>query len=150
MSLLGSLQINSGALSAHQLALQVISNNVANANTPGYIRQRIDLEEASPQKVGNITYGLGVKVGGVTQLYDKFLAERILGANSNTAEGEAVENAYTDLEALIGELSDTDLSTSLSKFFNSIQDVLNQPESRSIRNLVQLQGQSLATDIRTL
>ncbi len=150
MSLLGTLQMSTGALSANQLALQVIANNVANANTPGYIRQRLDLEEASPQKVGNITYGMGVKVGGVTQLYDKFLAERILGANSNTAEGTAVDSAYTDLESLIGEMSDTDLSTSLSKFFNSIQDVLNQPESRSVRNLVQLQGQSLATDIRTL
>lgn len=150
MSLFGALQISTGALNAHQLALQVISNNVSNANTPGYIRQRIDLEAAPPARIGNITYGLGVKVAGVTQLYDKFLAERILGASSNASEGETLEAAYTKLETLIGELSDTDLSTSLSKFFNSIQDVLNQPESRSVRNLVQLQGQSLSTEIRAL
>jgi flagellar hook-associated protein 1 FlgK len=54
------------------------------------------------------------------------------------------------LESIIGELSDTDLSTSLNRFFASINDVLNQPEDPAVRNLAILQGQTLSDDIKRL
>ena len=59
-------------------------------------------------------------------------------------------DVYAQLEAIIGELSDTDLSTSLTEFFGSIHDILNQPESTSVRNLAVLQGRTLTEDIRRL
>ncbi len=51
------------------------------------------------------------------------------------------------MEELVGELSETDLSTSLNNFFSSISEVLNQPESSTVRNLAVLQGKTLAADI---
>ena len=54
------------------------------------------------------------------------------------------------MEGLVGELSDTDLSTSLDDFFSSISNILNQPESDSVRNLAVLQGQTLTQDINNL
>jgi flagellar hook-associated protein 1 FlgK len=51
---------------------------------------------------------------------------------------------------LVGELGDTDLSTSLNNFFSSINEVLNQPESISVRNLAVLKGRTLVQDINHL
>ncbi len=150
MSLFSSLQIAGNSLHASQLGLQVVGNNIANANTPGYIRQQINLQAATPQTVGDLTLGLGVQVTSITQQIDKFLEQRLRGATSDVANGEAQESVYAQLESIIGELGDTDLSTSLTSFFNSIQDVLNQPESLSVRNLAVLQGETLAHDIRLL
>ncbi|HRX78475.1 MAG TPA: flagellar hook-associated protein FlgK, partial [Pirellulaceae bacterium] len=150
MSLLGSLQIANNALFASQVGLQVTGNNIANANTPGYIRQRPVFTTAPTQLIGDLPLGLGVQVDGIIQQSDRFLSERLRGAISDLASSEAQEEAYGQLEALIGELTDTDLSTSLSNFFNSINDILNQPEDISVRNLAVLQGATLADDIRRI
>jgi flagellar hook-associated protein 1 FlgK len=150
MSLFSSIQLANNALIAAQVGLQVTGNNIANANTPGYIREQVVFTPAPTQRKGNLLLGLGVEVEAIIQKVDLFLEERLRGARSDLTFGEAQENTYQQLEAIVGELSDTDLSTSLTSFFNSINDILNQPDSTPVRNLAVLQGQTLANDIRYL
>ena len=150
MSLFSSIQLAKNSLFASQVGLQVTGNNIANANTPGYTRQEAIVSPASSQRIGNLILGLGVNVTAVVQAADQFLEERLRGANSDLKFGEAQEKAYIELESLIGELSDTDLSSSLSRFFNGFSDVLNQPESLSARSVATLHGQTLTQDIRHL
>ncbi len=150
MTLFSTIYLSKNALQAAQLGLQVTSNNIANANTPGYIRQRLIQSPLPPQRYGQLLLGLGVDVEAVVQVTDTFLQERLRGAESDLAFGEAQEDAYVQLEALLGELSDNDLSTSLTSFFGSIHDIQSQPESTSVRNLAVLQGRTLTDDIRRL
>jgi flagellar hook-associated protein 1 FlgK len=150
MTLFSTIQIANNALIAAQLGLQVTGNNIANANTPGYIRQRLVQSPAPTQKYGSLLLGLGVQVDGVVQVIDKFLHERLRNATSDLAAGEAQAGTYAQLESLIGELGENDLSTSLTTFFGSLHDVLNQPESASVRNVAVLQGKKLTEDIRRL
>jgi len=150
MSLFGSIHMANTSLNAAQLGLQVVGNNIANANTPGYMRQEIVLASAKAHEHGDLLMGLGVGVEGIVQRVDRFLDEQLRSANSDLASGEAQQEALQQLESLIGELGEDDLSTSMSKFFNSINDILNQPESRAVRNLAVLQGKTLAADIRHL
>lgn len=150
MSLFSSLQIGNNALIAAQIGLQVTGNNIANANTPGYTRAVAIQTPQATQRQGGLLLGLGVHVEAIVQQTDKFLEERLRGAASDLANGETQEAAHLQLESLIGELGETDLSTSLSNFFSSIHDIANQPESASVRNLAVLQGGTLASDIRRL
>ncbi len=150
MSLFGTIQNAGNALSAAQIGLQVTGNNIANANTPGYIRERLILTPAPTQRYGNLLLGSGVKIHSIVQEIDQFLEEQFRSASSDVASGEIQEKTYAQLEGLVGELSSNDLSTSLTKFFNSIQDILNQPGSSGVRNIAVLQGQQLAADIRRL
>lgn len=150
MSLFSSLQVANNSLVASQLGLQVTGNNIANANTPGYVRERIVVGPAPTVRYGGLLMGTGVAVSAIVQQTDRFLEERMRAATSDLANGEAQEGAYVKLESLLGELSDTDLSSSLTNFFNSVQDILNQPESVSVRNLAVLQGRTLTDDIRRL
>jgi flagellar hook-associated protein 1 len=150
MSLFSSLQVANNSLIANQIGVQVTGNNIANANTPGYLRQEVHLTPAPTQRFGGLLLGLGVEVSAIIQKTDAFLEERLRGATADLAFGETQEQTYSRLEAAIGELSETDLSTSLTNFFGSIQDVLNQPESVAARNLATLQGQTLADDVTRL
>jgi flagellar hook-associated protein 1 FlgK len=150
MSLYSSIRMAGNTLQADSIALQVIGQNIANANTPGYIREEVLLSPAPTQRVGGLLLGMGVDVLAVTQKLDKFLEERLRGAVSDQFSAEAQEETYIQLEGAIGELSDTDLSTMLNKFFGSINEILNQPESASVRNLAMLQGKSLTEDIKRL
>lgn len=150
MSLVSSIQLANNALRATQIGLQVVGQNIANANTPGYIREEVVLRPAPTQRIGNLLLGLGVEVEGVIQKVDRFLEQRLRGAGSERASGETQEQVFVQLEELVGELSDTDLSTSLNDFFSSISEILNQPESVSTRNLAALRGRNLTADVQRL
>jgi len=150
MSLIGTLQISSNALFAQQVGLQVVANNIANANTPGYIKQRAVFTPAPTQLIRGLTLGLGVEVDAIIQNVDRFLQDRLRAANSDLANSETQERAYLELEVIVGELSETDLSTSLTNFFGAIHDVVNQPGNVSIRRLAVLEGSTLTNDIRRL
>lgn len=150
MSLFSSIRMAGNTLQADQINLQVIGQNIANANTPGYIREETVLSPAPTQRVGGLLLGLGVEVKAVVQKIDNFLEERLRGSVSEQSSTEAQEKIYTQLEELIGAMTDTDLSTSMTTFFNSISEVLNQPENKSVRNLAVLNGKSLTQEIRSL
>ena len=148
MSLFSSIQIANNALFAAQTGLQVTGNNIANANTPGYLRQKVVFTPAPTQLVGTLPLGLGVQVAGIVQQTDRFLTERLRSSISDTSQSEAQESAYLQLESILGELGDTDLSTSLSRFFAAVHNVQNQPEDTAVRNLAAMQGRILSEDIQ--
>jgi flagellar hook-associated protein 1 FlgK len=150
MSLNSSIRSAANTLRANQIGLQVVGQNIANASTPGYLRQEAVLAPTPAQRVGKLLLGSGVDVLAVTQKVDYFLEERLRGSVSDRASAEARESSYLQLEAAIGELTDSDLSTLMTSFFSSIAEVLNQPESVPVRNLAVLEGQSLTGEINRL
>src|SRR5688572_15076154 len=111
MSLFSTLQLASNALQAQQIGLQVAGQNIANVNTPGYSRAAINLVPASTQRVGKLLIGLGVEVDSIVQLTDVHLNERARAAMADRAGGDVQESAYAQLEGILGELQDTDISS---------------------------------------
>ncbi len=150
MSLFSSIQIANNALRATSVGLQVVGQNISNANTPGYIREEVIFSAAPAAREGKLQLGLGVEVRSIVQKIDNFLEDRLRSAVSDTAGAQAEVEAYTQLESLIGELGDNDLSTSLNNFFNSIHDVLSEPTSDAVRNLATLRGRTLTEDFNRL
>jgi flagellar hook-associated protein 1 FlgK len=150
MSLFGSIRLGANALHAEQIALQVVGQNIANANTPDYIREEAVLAPAMSQKIGNLTLGLGVRVEAVIQKIDKYLEERLRGAVSDKSSAEAQRDVYAQLEQLLGTLEETGIAPSMTRFFNSVSQVLNQPEDVSVRNQAVLDAQRLTSEVNTL
>lgn len=148
MGLFGTIQTANTGLQAAQLGLQVVGNNVANSSTPGYIRQRLELETNPATAEGRLLIGNGVRPTGITQLVDKALMERMFAAGSEKAAGEVLNRAFEDLENLVGSLSGG-LRESMISFNNSLHDLSATPNDRSLRDFVILQGESLAREIRS-
>lgn len=144
------MQLANNAMRATQVGLQVVGQNIANANTPGYIREEVNYVPAPTQRQGDLLLGLGVQVDSIQQKIDEFLAARLRGASGDRASASAKEEVWLQLEGLQAELGDTDLSTSLNEFFNSVHEVLNQPESVSVRNLATLKGEALTGAINRM
>ncbi len=144
MSLFAAIRNSANALSVADLGLQVTGNNVANANTPGYIRQELVQTSGPSVLVGSVLMGYGVRAVGVVQKIDTFVAERLRDMGSELAASEAVGDVYNRLESVFNELSDTDISSSISEFSNSIHDLLNQPGNPSLRRLVIERAKKLA------
>ncbi len=150
MSLLSSIQLANNALRANQIGLQVVGQNISNANTPGYIREEVVFTPAPTQRVGNLLLGLGVEVDAIVQKVDKFLLSRLRDATSDLFGAQTQEKTYLELETLLGELTDTDISSQLTRFFANVNEVLNQPDSLSSRNLAALTGEQLAGSLNLI
>jgi flagellar hook-associated protein 1 FlgK len=150
MSLFGTIQQSSNALQVSQLGLHVVGNNIANANTPGYIRQELIQTPVAGGRVGGVIVGYGVQAVGVVQKLDEFTVERLRQTESALAASEAQGTMFRQLESIFGELTSSDLSTQIGEFSSSINDVLNQPGNESLRRLVIERGQTLTGNIRNV
>jgi flagellar hook-associated protein 1 FlgK len=150
MSLFSAVQGSANALRVSQLGLQVVGNNIANVNTPGYIRQELVQAPAFGYKSGDLIIGQGVQAIGIQQKLDTFVLDRLRQTQSQLSYQEQLEGTNSKIESLLNELSDTDFSSNLSRFANSFQDIANQPGSDSVRVLAIQRGQELATQMRSL
>ncbi|QDS87940.1 Flagellar hook-associated protein 1 [Rosistilla ulvae] len=150
MSLISAIQKSVSGLNVAQLGLQVVGNNIANANTPGYIRQELVQEAGHVNRQGDLLIGSGVRPIGITQSLDQALAERLRDATSALAANDTLGSAQKQLEALVNELGDADLSTQLSSFNGSLHDLANQPGDYALKQQVVLEGQTLANHVQRL
>lgn len=150
MGLTSSLTIGRSALSAAQVAIQVTGNNFANASTPGYSRQIVDLTPAAEARQGRFVLGRGVDIGGIRRQVDTALQARLWSATSNDAAASMNSSLLSQLEATINELSDNDLSSEFARFFQSWSELANSPNREGARALVVQQGKTLAGAIRAL
>ncbi len=150
MSLFSSIQQSSNALRVAQLGLQVTGNNVSNANTPGYIRQRLVQAPANGYQQGNLVIGQGVVAVGVQQQIDYFVTDRLRETQSQLSYQQSLVDGLQNLQDALNELGDQDISSALSRFSNSLQDVANDPQSNSVRAVAIRRGEELSLAVRTL
>jgi flagellar hook-associated protein 1 len=138
------------ALTAARLGLQIAGNNVANANTPGYSRQRIELVAADPFAIARgFQIGSGVDVAGITRLVDSGLEGRLRLQMGLSGAAEVDQSRYAEIEGVLGE-PDNGLSSSLAGFFGSIGSLQTDPADRSLRGGVVQAGTQLAQGLNLL
>lgn len=150
MSLMSALNISSSALQVNTLGLQVVSNNISNVNTPGYTTQTLFQQSGPTYKSGTLTLGTGVQAVGIQQTTNEFLDASLREAIGDAEGSEIQYQVYQQLEAILGELGESDLSSYLSDFFSTLNEVANQPESTAVRNLAVQQGEALAGKINDM
>jgi flagellar hook-associated protein 1 FlgK len=148
VSLLAAIRQSASSLNVAQTGLQVVGNNIANANTPGYLRQELIQSPTAATRVGNLLVGYGVRATGVRQRFDAALMDRLIAAGGRTDNAQWFTQAAGELETSLGELGETDLSTQLSNFNAAWHNLSLQPESGPLRQLVVSQGQELASQLR--
>ena len=110
----------------------------------------VNFTPSTSQTIGNVTLGTGVQVAGITQEVDQFVEQQLRGANADASGSQVESQTYQSLEGLLNELGNNSLGSSLTSFFNSINDVLNSPDDASQRNLAVLAGQTLTQQMNNL
>lgn len=129
-------------LVSYQRALATTSYNIANADTEGYSRQRVDFATRIPQQSGAITIGSGVKVASVSRVYDSFTVDQLRYSQASFSQADAYYQLTSQVDNTLAD-SELGLSASLSRFYNSLQDVADNPSSISARQLMLAEAQGL-------
>ncbi|RSK28624.1 flagellar hook-associated protein FlgK [Bacillus sp. HMF5848] len=130
-----------------QSALHTTGQNIANANTPGYSRQRVNFEQTEPfppasmnrpQIPGQI--GTGVKAGSVQRVREEFLDVQYRGEATKTGYWEARQDSLKKMEEIMNEPSESGLSNTMDMFWQSLQDLAVNPTNAGARSVVSQRG----------
>ena len=143
------LGIATSGLLAFQRSLDTTGHNIANAGTPGYTRQRVELGTQIPQLSGAGFIGSGVQVETVRRLYDGFLTERVRSTTSTSRSLDTYHDFATRVSNLLGN-AQAGLSAGLEDFFDSVQDVADDPTSIPARQVMLSEAESLQTRFQYL
>ncbi len=140
--------IDVSALQAFQQAIAVTSNNVANASTPGYDKESLQLNTAAPQTTGGVPIGAGVVVSGVSRSYDQAATNQLNTSQSSLGQLTALQNYTGQIDNLFGTTA-AGLSTALQTYYSGWSAVANDPTSTAARQALLGNAQSLAANIQT-
>lgn len=149
---MGSLSTALSALQSERKALQVTGQNIANANTAGYTRQRANLQAVggSVQPAMYATsdgIGGGVTITDIQRLQDSFLEQRANTENGTLSSLQGTQETLADIENSFGEPGDTGLQSLLSTYWNGWDDVANNANDPGARTSLIGDAQSLAAGL---
>ncbi|MFS0559821.1 flagellar hook-associated protein FlgK [Terribacillus sp. 179-K 1B1 HS] len=150
-STFAGLEIARSALFAQQTALYTTSNNIANANTEGYTRQRVNFEQISPypaagrnrpQVVGQ--QGTGVEAGSIERIRNSYLDAQYRSQTGTASYWNTKAEALSRMEGIMNEPSDSGLSAVMDDFWSALQDLSATPEESGARSVALQKGQAVA------
>jgi flagellar hook-associated protein 1 FlgK len=134
---------------SQQASIEVIANNVANVNTPGYNRQKVQLESGPSITTGIGQMGTGVRAVCVQRDYDKFITSQLNFEKQILGNWEAQDYNFKRIEEIFNETSEYGVSRVMDEFWNAWQALANNPSGRAERvGLVSIGG-SMAEDCNT-
>ena len=143
------LSLGVSGLNVSQLALDTTGHNIANANTPGYSRQSVQVGTEPPMQFGSFWMGQGALVQGVRRSYSQFLNTALQTAST----GQAQLTAYSDLASRLDNLmasSSGGVQPALDGFYGAIQDLANNPADVPTRQALLGKAQALAAQFQGL
>ncbi|WRS26702.1 flagellar hook-associated protein FlgK [Oscillospiraceae bacterium MB08-C2-2] len=130
------------AITASQLGLDTVGHNIANVNTSGYTRQRVDQVSVNLNgyqtkfRTNGKMAGLGTQVTGVNQVRDKFLDTRYRNEASNYGELTTRSNSLTDLQNIFDESMTTGLHAQMENFIKQVQSYHSDASNKELAVVV--------------
>lgn len=154
MSTFGALNTASTALWAQQRGLDVTGQNVANVNTPGYSRQRAELQSVGGNAVPAIwsvsnQVGQGVDADTVIRIRDAFLEGRAQVEQGRSAQLTAESDALTQIEQAFREPGTTGIQSMLTDMWSGWSDVVNHPDDLAARSQLLQRTQTVVAGFNT-
>tara|TARA_B100001540_G_scaffold312238_2_gene333013 strand:- start:2254 stop:4170 length:1917 start_codon:yes stop_codon:yes gene_type:complete len=137
------LNLGTTSLLSLQRAISTTGHNIANVNTEGYSRQRVNFATQPTQFQGGSYFGSGVTIDSVERIYDQYLAADVRERTSSQAQFETYYSLASRLDGLMADPA-VGLGPVLDGFFGAVQDVANNPGSLPERQVLLAEAQTLA------
>lgn len=162
VTLFGIFDVGARALLAQQLGLNVTGNNIANANTEGYSRQRVNFVTSDPLNVTPGAIPTGVRVDSIERVRDQFLDFQVRAATTEQGFLDKNSDILGELQVMLqdplnplAELleenpAESGLNALLSRFFGAFQELSANPESIAVRATVRETAITLARGLNAL
>ncbi|MFE8701664.1 flagellar hook-associated protein FlgK [Cytobacillus sp. FJAT-54145] len=145
------LEVARRGMMTQQAALHTTGQNIANANTPGYTRQRVNFVQTTPYPTPSLNraqipgqMGTGVQAGSIQRVRDHFIDDQYRGENNKLGYWGTRSQALNSLETIMNEPTDEGLANSLDQFWTALQDLSVTPRDSGARSVVRQRGVAVA------
>jgi flagellar hook-associated protein 1 FlgK len=145
MSLSSALSIAMSGLTATQAGLSIVSSNVANAGTPGYVSQSVNLNEYGTGGVGT-----GVQVTGITRALDTYVQSQLRTETSGDGYADQMSNVLQQLQTVYGTPGGQGtLETAFSNLTTAVQGLQTNSGTYSAQSAVVTAAQNMAQQLNS-
>ncbi len=142
-------EISRSGLRSAERSLAVTSNNLINADTPGYSRQRVEKSPIGMQ-MSDRHAGLGVRISAVNRLRNEMADTQMLYKKQTMGYLQSQKSIFDQLEASMASDTGIDLDLHISKLFDSFSELSSDPQDASVRNNLLASGQQLTQKLRAM
>ncbi|KMT56803.1 flagellar hook-associated protein FlgK [Pseudomonas fildesensis] len=143
------LNIGMSGLNAAQGSLSVLSNNIANVNTPGYSRQQSSQTTNASNQFGGVFIGTGTTLADVRRVYNEYLDTAYQNSTALSSDANAYLGQISSVDKVLSDKT-TGLSSVLSSFFATLQTASSNPSDLSARQLLVSNAQTLTNRFNSI
>jgi flagellar hook-associated protein 1 FlgK len=133
MAISSAFNVAQTGLKVHQKAIDVTSNNIANASNKSYTRQRAEISALGSVSTTPGDIGLGVEIKSIVRIKDIFLFNRFTDASSNLQNLSTQEQYLQEISTHFPDTTDNGIYKNLKDFFNAWQNLASNPNDSSVK-----------------
>ena len=146
--MLNTLGVSLTGLNAAKIAVENVSNNIANENTAGYKKRVVQLSEIA-QMDDRIT-GRGVNATSAYRVTSQYMYDKLISENSKVNYYDKLSNMLSNVESIFKETTDTGFSADLSRFYQAVENLRSNPNSQVYKTTLQNQGKVVVESLQNL
>ena len=146
--MLGTLNVSQSGLNAAKIAVENVSNNIANENTPGYKKRVVQLSELSPTD-SRVT-GRGVDASSTYRITSQYMYENILSENSKVNQYDKLSSTLANIESVFNETEESGFSIDLNNYLQSVENLRSNPSSEVARTTLKNDGNNLVESLQNI
>jgi flagellar hook-associated protein 1 FlgK len=146
--MLNTLNVSMTGLNAAKIAVENVSNNITNENTPGYKKRVVQLDELV--QIDSRFTGRGVNASSAYRITSQYMYDKLMTENTKTNYYGKLSNILGNVESLFAETEDSGLSSDINRYFQAIENLRSNPNSEIYRSNLKKQGSNLAESFQSL
>lgn len=147
-SIFNSLNIGYSGLNASQVGINVTGNNIANAETEGYSRQRVVTQSAQPISLNPGQRGNGTEVSEIARVFDNFVYDRYTSYSEKKENSDFMKKTLEELSTYFPEIDNVGIKSDLEEYFNMWQSFSDNPDNDAVKIALASQTETLTNHIK--
>ena len=146
--MLSTLNVSQTGLNAAKIAVENVSNNIANENTPGYKKRVVQISEL--EQMDARFAGRGVNVDGTFRITSQYVYDKLISENSKLNYYDKLSNMLGNVESVFKETTDSGFTADLNRYYQSVENLRSNPNSQIYKTALQNQGKILVESLQNL
>lgn len=146
--MLSTLNVARTGLNAAQIAVENVSNNIANENTAGYKKRVVQLSEI--EQMDSQFTGRGVNASSAYRITSQYMYDKLMSENTKSNYYDKLSNMLSNVESIFAETADSGLSADLNRYYQAVENLRTNPNSQVYKTTLQTQGSIVVESLQNL
>ena len=146
--MLSTLNVSQTGMNAARIAVENVSNNIANENTVGYKKRVVQVSELA-QSDGRFT-GRGVDSSTAYRITSQYMYDKIMSENTKANYYDKISNMIGSVESIFSETEDSGFSADLNRYFQAIENLRTNPNSEIYKSVLKSSGSIVVESLQNL